>query len=138
MYIINSNSLVLAGILLEIVGSFFLASEALGSNVILKIFSVLNKYSNWTSDKLYRILLLSVVPFFGFLIYGFFYRTKLVTAITFPLIILYLLNMIVMDNNENVKNWFQITTKNKKISAIGFILLLFGNICQIISFIFKL
>lgn len=136
MSILNTDSLVLTGILFEVFGALFLSLESFGINLIQNIFKLFKKYSNWVTSKLMRMLI--TMPLILLAILFLYTSNRIFFALFIPVIIFTVIESLIVDHTESVEKWIINATLNKKISPIGFVLLLIGNLLQVINYILNM
>ena len=137
MNLFNQYSLPVMGIMFEIIGSFFLTLEAFGSNWTDIFFKKIIQFSNWTKRSLFRLLIISFIFLLPF-ITAILFESKILIALFLPISFLILLSSTLIDDAQNLKKWTIIIINKKKISPIGFIMLLIGNILQLIAIIIQI
>ena len=136
-FIYNSYLFSIMGILFEILGSLFLSMEAIGLDRFTKIFNGIKRISIWSKKSIWRISLL-IIPFFVVITYGIFSQSRLIVGLTIPILLTLCLISSVLDLPNYYEKWIWIKTKNGGIGPIGFILILTGNLLQLINVIWQM
>jgi hypothetical protein len=133
----NQYSLSVMGIMFEIIGSFFLTLEAFGFKWIEKSLHYFVTFANWTRKSLLRTFIVVIILLFPFLS-GMIFKSKVIVSLLLPMSVFILLFITLFDESKNLKQWTIIVINKKKIGPIGFIMLLIGNILQLISVIIQI
>ena len=135
--IYNYYILSIMGIVFEIIGGLFLSMEAIGLKRFTNFYRVIHKVSQWSKSSFLRMLLL-ISPLFILLMVGVFYNSRIIIGLMIPLNLLILTLSALIDNPEWYEKWIIIKTKEGKISPIGFLVIVLGNILQLISIIWQM
>ena len=137
MTFFNQNSLTVTGIMFEIFGTFILTLEAYGSKWLEKPIKKFVQFSNWTGSSFLASVVISLITISPFIAAGLL-GNKTSQTLLLPALILGLIIPTVFDDAEKLEKWASITFNNKKIGPKGFLLLLIGNILQLISTIIQI
>jgi len=134
---LNYHVLIFMGLILEIFGALFLSMEAIGIQRFTRTYKYIYKISSWSKKNLFRLSLLSAPPFLLILI-GFLFRIELLVGLSIPLLFLSSLTSILIDFPHLNEKWIIIKTKEGKIGPIGFLIIVLGNILQLISVVWQM
>ena len=134
---INPYMVSIMGIMFEVLGALFLTIEAFGKNRVNKIFTLITKISEF-SKKNFRNLILCNSPFILLIALGVIFDSEIFIGLIVPILILYHFVIFVLDNPKLIGLLFNKIIKEGKISPFGFIILLLGNLLQIISLIWQM
>ncbi len=137
MRVINPSVLIIMGIMFEVIGALFLALESFGSNRISKMMSFVNRLSRWSKQSFVNLFIVGS-PLVILLSLAIFFEIEALVGLTIPILSLVIFHSVLMDNSSQIENWLLMKTTEKRISPIGFILLLIGNVFQIISVIWQM
>ena len=80
------------------------------------------------------ILLILLLPF----LLAQFIQSKMILSLLLPISVFILLFTTLVDESRNLANWTMVVINNKKIGPLGFIMLLIGNLIQLISIIVQI
>ena len=133
----NQYSLSIMGIICEIIGSFFLTLEAFGFKWIEKPLKNFVHFANKSRKSLGVILVLGFVLIIPFILASIF-KSSILGSLLFPASIFILVFTTLVDESHNLEKWTIVSINNKKIGPIGFIMLLVGNLMQLISVIVQI
>jgi len=125
------------GLLIEVFGVIFISLEAIGLKRFQRIFSLIYDASSWSKKSLKRLFLITA-PLLTLIMIGVLADIKILTALAIPILILSQGISVLIDHPEWVEKWVLIKTKEGKIGPIGLIIILIGNLLQLISLIWQM
>jgi uncharacterized membrane protein YgdD (TMEM256/DUF423 family) len=137
MALFNQYSLSVMSVLFQIIGSFFLALEAFGAVWLDKFFNRFLTFSNWARKSLIRLLPITIAMMTPFFI-AIKTQNKILISLLLPIGIFILLFSSLMDEARNLRYLTNVMINKKKITPIGFIMLLIGYILQLITTIIQM
>lgn len=135
--ICNYYVLSILGIEFEIIGGLFLSMEAIGLKRFTKAYSIIYRISRWSKKNILRTLLV-ISPLFILLTVAIFSNVKVISELMLPLVFLIILTTLLLDHPDWYEKWIIFKTKNGQISATGFLIIVFGNILQLVSLIWQM
>jgi len=135
--IYNYYVLSIMGIAFEIIGGLFLSMEAIGLNRFTKAYNIIYVISNWSKKNMLRVFLVTS-RLFILLTVAIFSSFKVISGLIVPIMFLIILTTLLFDHPDWYENWIIFKTKKGQISAIGFLIIVFGNILQFVSLIWQM
>lgn len=131
----NQYSLSVMGIMSEIIGAFFLTLEAFGPKWVDNTIGKFVQFSVWSKKKAIRTLVLALIVVLPFVLAS---MSKILLSLLLPISIFILLFTTIVDDAGRIKKWATVSVNTKKIGPWGFIMLLIGNLLQLISTIIQI
>lgn len=135
--IYNYHVFLIMGIFFEIIGGLFLSMEAIGLKRFSSIYGFIHRLSKWSKKNILRMLAL-ITPFFILLTLVLFSNSRILIGLIIPILFLIFLTSFLLDHPDYNEKWIIIKTKEGKIGPLGFLLIVFGNILQLISIIWQM
>lgn len=133
----NFQVVALMGIILNIIGSLFLATEAIGLEKFSLYIDKIRKFSKWFKKSLFRMAIL-IAPIFIIMLIGMLLNIKVLISLFYPIILLLFIASYLIDHTDYSEIWLTNASKEKRIGPIGFIILFFGSMLQMISVIWQM
>ncbi len=131
------HTLIISGIIFEVIGAFILALEAFGKKRVKNIVKKIDNFSQWAKKRLINMLLV-IFPFIGLTLIGFLFNSEVLVGLAIPFALLSIIQATIIDDARAIVDWESRPKKFKKIGPYGFILLLVGNLLQVISVIWQM
>jgi len=135
--VFNYHVFSIMGIFFEIIGGLFLSMEAIGLERFSRIYGFIHRLSRWSKKSLLRMFVL-LTPLVFPLTLAILFNSKILIGLIIPIEFLVILITILIDHPEYNEKWIIIKTKEGKIGPIGFLLIVFGNLLQLISIIWQM
>jgi multisubunit Na+/H+ antiporter MnhG subunit len=137
LYIYNYYVISMVGIVFEIFGALFLSMEAIGIERFSKFYKYVYRISLWTKKSHLRTLIL-FLPFTILMILALILRSKILFGLMIPITNIPMLLSMLIDKPDWYEKWIINKTNGGKISPIGFLLIVFGNVLQLISIFWQM
>ncbi len=137
LYIYNYYVISMMGILFEIIGALFLSMEAIGLKRFSRFYQFVYRVSKWAKKSYFRMLIL-FSPFFTLMALALTLRSKIIFGLIIPITQIPMLISILIDHPDWYEKWIINKTNGGKISPIGFLLIVFGNVLQLISILWQM
>ena len=137
MHTINPYMLIIIGIMFEIMAAFFLIS-AFYRNRIFQTFIRVSIWSKKKAGNMIIVLIPALIPLIYF-VYAEISGIKLNTTVglSIPIIIALVGYVSILDDSEKFKSLISRKDDKRQIGTYGFMMLLVGNIFQIIGVIWQ-
>ena len=137
MKVINPEMLIVMGIMFEVIGALFLSVESFGAKRVIKYLNSYKKFVLWSKGNFGRFLLISIAPLLPIMYLTYRNESKLL-AFTIPMLVAALLVAVMLDNSSQISNFFEKGLRKKRtLSPVGFVLLLVGNLVQVVSVVLQ-
>lgn len=133
----NYQVISLMGIILNIIGSIFLATEAIGLDKFSWFIDGFRRFSKWYKKSLFRMTIL-ILPFFVIMGLGIWFNVKVLVGLFYPLLLLIFISSFLIDQPDFSEKWLNSATKEKRIGPYGFVIFVFGGLLQLISVIWQM
>jgi hypothetical protein len=137
MHLFNQYSTAVTGMIFEILGSFLLAFESFGPTVTNRFLKRIVNFSKWIRSNFLRLTIFCLI-LLSPMISQIFYVNKVVITLLLPIEILILLTVLLTDHAKAVETTTMHIVGAKKITPIGFIMLLIGNLFLLYSIIVQI
>lgn len=135
--VINCYQLSMMGIGFEIIGGLFLSMEAIGLNRFTNFYKFFYKLSAWGRKSLFRMSM--ILFLFSILMFGpVFINSRTLKALWIPIVCFGYIIVAILDHPDWYENWVIYKTKQGKISPIGFLIIVFGNLLQLFGLIWQM
>lgn len=116
----------------QIIGSFILTLEAFGPIWRDNFFNKFLAFSNWARKNIVRGLIISLLMVAPFVVAAET-QNKILLSVLLPIGIFVLLFSTLLDTAGSLKKLTDSMINNKKITPIGFIMLLIGYLVQFVA-----
>ena len=129
--------MIITGIIFEIMGAFILALEAFGKKRVKNIVNRIDSFSRWSKKSMVNMFLATLVPM-ALVVLAIIIQSDILIGLVLPILILQLFQTFLIDDASSIVNWESRRKKVKIISPYGFLLLLAGNVIQVICVIWQM
>lgn len=135
--LIDPFVIVLMGLIFEIFGTVFLSHKALGNLWFKQRFITIRKFSNWYKKSFLRMALIFICILI-FLTIGIILNIKQIVVLFFPILLLVTFFSLLIDHPDFYEKWILQKTYENRLGPIGFKLIAFGVLIQIISILWQM
>jgi len=111
--------------------------EAIGINRFSNFFKIFHKLSEWGRKSSLRMGAI-LIPVSIFIFGPIFINSRTLKALWIPILCFGYLIVAILDHPDWYEKWVIYKTKQGKISPIGFLIIVFGNLLQLTSTIWQL